>query len=225
MTDASILAARAAADPRLGSVVDLAGFEPIARELMAPAAFDYVAGGAGDEESLAQNLAAWRATTLRPRVLVDVSTVDLVDDPARGAGRRCRSASPRWPATAWPTRAPRSATAGAAAAAGVPFTLSTMSNRSIEEVAAAGARRHPLVPALRPARPRLRPRGSCDGPRRPASGRSCSPSTCRSSATASATGGAASPSTSRSGTSPRSRRPRGRSERRRTFAARARAVT
>ena len=46
----------------------------------------------------------------------------------------CRSRSPRWPPTDWPTPMPNSATARAAAAAGVPFTLSTMSTRSIEEV-------------------------------------------------------------------------------------------
>src|ERR1700716_3002566 len=44
---------------------------------MARAAYDYVAGGAGGEESLAQKLAAWRRYTWRPRVLVDVSAIDL----------------------------------------------------------------------------------------------------------------------------------------------------
>ena len=43
---------------------------------MDPAAFDYVAGGAWDEITLAENEAAWRRRRLRPRVLVDVSAVD-----------------------------------------------------------------------------------------------------------------------------------------------------
>ena len=77
MPDRSILAPARPPDPRLGSVVDLDGFEAIARERMTPSAYDYVAGGAGGEESLAENLAAWRRFTLRPRVLVDVSSIDL----------------------------------------------------------------------------------------------------------------------------------------------------
>ena len=54
-----------------------------------PAAFDYVAGGAWDELTLAENEAAWRRRRFRPRVLVDVSTVDPVDDDARRARSRC----------------------------------------------------------------------------------------------------------------------------------------
>lgn len=38
--------------------------------------FDYYAGGAGEEITLAESAAAWRAHRLRPRVLRDVSTVD-----------------------------------------------------------------------------------------------------------------------------------------------------
>jgi 4-hydroxymandelate oxidase len=123
-------------DPRALSAVTLAEFEPLARERMHPAAFDYVAGGAGDELSLADNEAAWRRYRLRPRVLVDVAAVD----PAT---------SMLGTAVAFPVAtAPMAvhglahpdgelASARAAAAAGVPFTLSTMSSRSIEEVAAA----------------------------------------------------------------------------------------
>ena len=77
MPDGSLLAPPRPPDPRLASVVDLAGFEPIARERMAPAAYDYVAGGAGGEEALAENLVAWQRYRLRPRVLVDVSSIDL----------------------------------------------------------------------------------------------------------------------------------------------------
>src|SRR5947208_3201120 len=65
-----------AADPRLESVLSLAEFEQIARERMAPAAFDYVAGGSWDEVTLAENEAAWYRWCLRPRVLVDVSAAD-----------------------------------------------------------------------------------------------------------------------------------------------------
>jgi 4-hydroxymandelate oxidase len=54
----------------------LGELEAQARELLAPAHFDYFAGGAGDEQTLADNAAAWRKVWIRPRVMVDVSTID-----------------------------------------------------------------------------------------------------------------------------------------------------
>ncbi len=120
----------------LASIVNLAEFEALARDAMDPAAFDYVAGGAWDEITLAENEAAWRRRRLRPRVLVDVSRIDP-------------STTMLGTTTALPLAiAPMAvhglahpdgeiATARAAAAASVPFTLSTMSSKSIEEVAAA----------------------------------------------------------------------------------------
>jgi 4-hydroxymandelate oxidase len=123
-------------DPRALAAVTLTDFEPIAKERMHPAAFDYVAGGAWDEVSLADNLAAWRRYRLRPRVLVDVADVD----PATTLlGERAAIPVATAPMAAHGLAHPDGelASARAAAAAGVPFTLSTMSSRSIEEVAAA----------------------------------------------------------------------------------------
>ena len=51
-------------------------YETIARQRLDPSAYDYYAGGAGDERTLAANRAAFDAIVLRPRVLVDVSTID-----------------------------------------------------------------------------------------------------------------------------------------------------
>lgn len=51
-------------------------YEALAREQMERSAYDYYAGGAGDERTLAANRAAFDAITLRPRVLVDVSVID-----------------------------------------------------------------------------------------------------------------------------------------------------
>ena len=59
----------------MDDVVSLHDFEPLARAAIEPGAFGYVAGGAWDELTLADNLAAWRRRTLRPRVLIDVSGV------------------------------------------------------------------------------------------------------------------------------------------------------
>jgi isopentenyl diphosphate isomerase/L-lactate dehydrogenase-like FMN-dependent dehydrogenase len=50
-------------------------FERLAEERLEPAAFGYFAGGAGDEVTLRENVAAFGRLTLRPRVLADVSGV------------------------------------------------------------------------------------------------------------------------------------------------------
>ena len=68
----------------LARIVALDEFETFARLAMEPGAFDYVAGGAGDELSLADNVAAWRRYQLRPRVLVDVADHRSVHHPPRG---------------------------------------------------------------------------------------------------------------------------------------------
>jgi 4-hydroxymandelate oxidase len=47
-----------------------------ARELLPESSFDYFDGGAGDEQTIADNEAAWRRLWIRPRVMVDVSLVD-----------------------------------------------------------------------------------------------------------------------------------------------------
>ena len=124
-------------DPALvDDVVSLHDFEPLARAAIEPGAFGYVAGGAWDELTLADNLAAWRRRTLRPRVLIDVSGVT--------AATTLLGAAASMPVAIAPVAAHglmhpdgEFATARAAAAAGVPFILSTFASRSIEAVAEA----------------------------------------------------------------------------------------
>lgn len=134
-----LLAADLPPDPRALAVVRLAEFEPLARERMHPRSFDYVAGGSWDELSLGDNEASWRRYRLRPRVLVDVAGVD--------AATTLLGMPVTFPMAIAPMAAHglahpdgELASARAAAAAGVPFTLSTMSSRSIEEVGAATPR-------------------------------------------------------------------------------------
>jgi 4-hydroxymandelate oxidase len=120
----------------LARIHALADFEASARRAMDAAAFDYVAGGSWDEVSLAENLAAWRRYRVMPRVLVDVGTVD----PATTMlGHPVAMPSAIAPMAVHGIAHPAAeiASARAAAAAGIPFTLSTMSSRSIEEVAGA----------------------------------------------------------------------------------------
>ena len=120
----------------LARLVNVREFEALAAQAVEPASFEYIAGGAWDELSLAENDAAWLRYRLRPRVLVDVSGIDpsttLIGAPAA------------FPVAIAPMAVHglahpdgEIATARAAAAAGIPFTLSTTSSCSIEDVAEA----------------------------------------------------------------------------------------
>jgi isopentenyl diphosphate isomerase/L-lactate dehydrogenase-like FMN-dependent dehydrogenase len=51
-------------------------YEALARESLDENAWEYFRGGAGDESTLRENLAAFERWKLRPRLLVDVTTVD-----------------------------------------------------------------------------------------------------------------------------------------------------
>jgi 4-hydroxymandelate oxidase len=107
-----------------------------ARELLAPAHLDYFAGGAGDEQTLAENARAWRKVWIRPRVMVDVGSVDpsctlLV--------RRLRLPVLLAPMAAQRLLHPdgEPAAARAAGAAGSVYCLSTRATADLAEVVAA----------------------------------------------------------------------------------------
>jgi len=120
----------------LDAIVALAEFETLARSVMDRGAFDYVAGGAWDELSLGEAEQAWRRRRLRPRVLVDV---DHVDPASTLLGRPVSLPLAIAPMAAQGIAHPDAeiAVARAAATAGVPVIVSTMSTHSIEDVAAA----------------------------------------------------------------------------------------
>jgi 4-hydroxymandelate oxidase len=61
----------------LASILALAEFEPLAQTCMSPMAYGYVVGGAADELTLCANCDDWKRIRLAPRVLVDVSELDL----------------------------------------------------------------------------------------------------------------------------------------------------
>lgn len=110
--------------------------EALAREKLPPQIFDFIAGAAEDEITLARNRQAWQAIQLLPRVLVDVSTVDTS---TTVLGQKMPS-----PVVLAPVALHRLvhddgelATARAAAAQGTTMTLSTMASCTIEDVAAA----------------------------------------------------------------------------------------
>jgi L-lactate dehydrogenase (cytochrome) len=120
---------------RLSRVASVADLRAIARRRLPGGVFDYIDGGAEDELSLRRNVAAFRRAELVPRVLRDVSGIDTS---ATLLGRTLPM-----PLVVGPTGFTRIASPGgeldvsrAAARAGLPYTLSTMATRSIEEVAA-----------------------------------------------------------------------------------------
>jgi 4-hydroxymandelate oxidase len=120
----------------LAGVTRLTQFEALARAAMDPAAFDFVAGGSWDELSLAENEAAWLRYRFRPRTLVDISGAEPSTTILGAHSSMPVAVAP----TAFHTLAHpdgETATVQGAAAAGVPFIMSTSSSRSIEDVAAA----------------------------------------------------------------------------------------
>lgn len=113
-------------------------YEALARERMDRAAYDYYAGAAGDEQTLADNRKAFDRLKLRPRVLVDVSAIDTRTTVAGHAIA--------FPVVLAPTAFNRladadgeMAAARAAGAAGTMMIASTLSTCSLEEIAAAAS--------------------------------------------------------------------------------------
>lgn len=68
--------ATAAVSEVLNDLVAVGQFEPVAQTAMHEAAWNYVAGGSGDERTLARNQEAWGELRLAPHTLVDVSSLD-----------------------------------------------------------------------------------------------------------------------------------------------------
>ena len=98
--------------------------------------FNYIDGGAEDEVTMRANSAAFRRWNFAPRVLCDVSQVDTS---TTLLGRRLPIPLVLAPAgfSRMPDPDGELAVARAAARAGLPYSLSTVATRSIEEVAAA----------------------------------------------------------------------------------------
>ena len=111
-------------------------FERLAEVALEPGAFGYFAGGAGDEHTLRENVAAYERLRLRPRVLVDVG--------AASPATTVLGTPVSMPLLVAPTAFHRIAhpdgeagTARAAAAARTIMCLSTLATATPAEVAAA----------------------------------------------------------------------------------------
>ena len=123
---------------RLRSAVNIDDLRTIARRRLPRGVFDYIDGAADDERTMANNAAAFARLEFRPNVLRDVSEIDLattllghhIDLPIviapTGYTRLTHSAG-------------ELSVARVAARAGIPYSLSTMGTRSIEEIASVSA--------------------------------------------------------------------------------------
>jgi 4-hydroxymandelate oxidase len=112
--------------------------EASARAALPAPVYDYFAGGAGDERTLADNERAWRRWSLRPRVLTGCAEADPAIDLL---GRRLAAPVLLAPVAAQRLLHPDGevASARAAASAGTVFCLSTRATADLAEVAAASA--------------------------------------------------------------------------------------
>jgi len=119
---------------RLQRCVTVDDFRRIAKRRIPRGVFDYIDGGAEDERTLSGNSSSFSRLEWRPRVLRDVSRLDTTTT--------ILGESLSMPLILAPTGYTRIAdsqgelaVARAAERAGVPYSLSTMGTRSIEEVA------------------------------------------------------------------------------------------
>ena len=121
---------------RLEKALTIYDLRKIAKRRTPAAAFDYTDGAAEGEFSMSRARQAFEDIEFHPGVLTDVSTVDTTTEVLGGT-----SAMPFGIAPTGFTRLMQTegeiAGAGAAGAAGIPFTLSTLGTTSIEDVRAA----------------------------------------------------------------------------------------
>lgn len=114
-----------------------ADYHALARRRLPRFLADYLDGGAGAEQTLAANTAAWAALPIRQRVLVDVSGVDTSASLLGEDSRLPLVLAPVGLAGMMARRGEAQA-ARAARSAGVAFTLSTVGICGVDEVAATG---------------------------------------------------------------------------------------
>ncbi|HEV7948241.1 MAG TPA: alpha-hydroxy acid oxidase [Glaciihabitans sp.] len=121
---------------RLDAALTIEDLRRIAKRRTPKAAFDYTDGSAEAELSLRRARQAFRDIEFHPAILRDVSNIDMSSEVLGD-----RVALPFGIAPTGFTRMMQTegeiAGAGAAGAAGIPFSLSTMGTSSIEDVAAA----------------------------------------------------------------------------------------
>lgn len=119
---------------RISEAFSIQDLRDAARRRTPRAIFDFFDGGAEDEVTLRDNQAAFRRRRLLPRVLTDVSSVQTSVQLLGAASKLPLAVSPTG-AVGFGWRGGDIAIARAAAAAGIPYTLSSAATASIEQVA------------------------------------------------------------------------------------------
>ncbi|CAM3336159.1 alpha-hydroxy acid oxidase [Occultella aeris] len=121
---------------RLDAALNVEDLRTIAKRRTPKAAFDYTEGAAEKELSLARARQAFEDIEFHPAILRDVSAVDTSATVLGGPVALPFGIAPTGFTRMMQTEG-EVAGAGAAGAAGIPFSLSTMGTASIEDVAAA----------------------------------------------------------------------------------------
>ncbi|RZU19469.1 4-hydroxymandelate oxidase [Kribbella rubisoli] len=112
----------------------LADFEPLAREVLPAAVYDFVAGGSGSEHTLRLNRAAFDAITLTPRILTGTAKPNPF---WTVLGTRWELPFAVAPMAYQKLLHPEGELllAAAASRAGIPYTISTLSSVPLEKIA------------------------------------------------------------------------------------------
>ncbi|KAG0466124.1 hypothetical protein HPP92_017129 [Vanilla planifolia] len=118
-------------------ITNVMEYEAIAKEKLPKMVYDYYASGAEDEWTLQENREAFSRILFRPRILIDVSKIDMA---ATVLGFKISMPIMIAPTAMQKMAHPDGeyATARAASAAGTIMTLSSWATSSVEEVASTG---------------------------------------------------------------------------------------
>ncbi|EPS70764.1 glycolate oxidase, partial [Genlisea aurea] len=121
----------------MGEVTNVEEYQAIAKEKLPKMVYDYYASGAEDEWTLAENRNAFSRILFRPRILIDVSKIDMS---TTVLGFKISMPIMIAPSAMQKMAHPDGeyATARAASAAGTIMTLSSWATSSVEEVASTG---------------------------------------------------------------------------------------
>ena len=121
-------------DSRLAQAFSIADLRLLAKKRLPQTVFEFIDGGAEDEITLRDNRAAFERIKITPRILNDVSAPDTRTSLLGKEAKAPIVIAPMGSCMlAWPNA--DIAIARAAAALGLPYTLSTMSNTAMETMA------------------------------------------------------------------------------------------
>lgn len=119
---------------------NIADLAEAARRRLPKGVWEYLERGVEDESGMARNRQAFDTLTFRPRVLRDVTKVDLTTSLLGSVSSTPFAIAPTGAAGIMWYRGDLEL-ANAAAAAGIPFTISSASTMDVEEISPAGGRR------------------------------------------------------------------------------------